>query len=488
MTVEPHARILFDLLLATLPNEWPDAGLAAEIERQVAASRTKVIVLDDDPTGTQTVHDVLVVTDWSQETLAAALKEDRPVVFILTNSRSVPLAEAQEINRQIARNLGAVASRLDCPLEVISRSDSTLRGHFPGEVDALRDGLEESLGLHYDGYIIVPSLIEAGRHTISDVHWVRDGEWAVPAGHTEFARDASFGYSASNLRHWVAEKTKGAVSAASVLSVSLADIREGGPEQVARQLGRVANHGVAIANVASYQDMAVFVAGLLQAEQKGKRFICRTAASFVRMRGGISQQPLLTAADLYAGAPTGAGGLIVAGSHIQKSTEQLRETLALPGVAGVELSVRRVLEPDTRAAEIERTTAAVNHLLPQHDVVLMTSRELVTGSSKEENLQIGTVVSSALVAVVRGLIVRPRFIVAKGGITASDVATRGLDIKHAVVLGQIAPAVPVWQPGPDSRFPGAPYVVFPGNVGGASTLAQVVQALSEQPLRPYATQ
>jgi uncharacterized protein YgbK (DUF1537 family) len=477
MIADPGGRVLLDLLFASLPNEWPDDGLTAAIERQVAASPTKIVVLDDDPTGTQTVHDVLVVTDWSQETLTAALAGETRAVFILTNSRSVPLAQAQAMNRQIAENLGAVARRLGCPIEVISRSDSTLRGHFPGEVDALCDGLEQSLGVTYDGYIIAPALLEAGRYTANNAHWVRENEWAIPAAQTEFARDASFGYRSSDLRNWVEEKTGGRVAAASVVAVTHADVRGGGPERVASVLGRVVNRGVAIANIASYQDVAVFVAGLLQAEAQGKRFICRTAASFVRVRAGVSQQPLLTAERLYTGGGERCGGLIVAGSYIQKSSEQLNQLLALPGVAALEINVPRVLDERLRQDEIARVIGDVNRLLPERDVVVMTSRQLVTGDSKEESLQIGAVVSAALVAVVRGLTVRPRFVVAKGGITSSDIATQALNIKRALVLGQIAPAVPVWQPAEGSRFPGVPYVVFPGNVGGADTLADVVQTL-----------
>ena len=477
MIAEPMGRVPFDLLLASLPNEWPERGLADAIERQVATARTKVIVLDDDPTGTQTVHDVLVVTDWSEATLLSALQRDETAVFVLTNSRSVPLSQAQAMNRQIARNLSAAARRLGCEIEVISRSDSTMRGHFPGEVDALRDELELGLGLRYDGYIIIPSLLEAGRYTVNNVHWVKDGDWAVPAGETQFARDASFGYRSSDLRNWVAEKTNGAVSAEAVVPVTHADIREGGPQQVARVLANVKNRGVAIVNIASYQDMAVFVAGLLQAEAQGKRYVLRSAASFVRVRGGVSQQPLLTAGRLYGKAAPPGGGLIVAGSYVQKSTEQLNTLLALPGVAAVELHVQRVLQQATRSAEIGRVCEQMNRLLPQQDVVVMTGRELVTGAGTDESLQIGSAVSSALVAVVRGLTASPRFIVAKGGITSSDVATKGLDIKQALVLGQIAPAVPVWRPAAGSRFPGVPYVVFPGNVGDADTLAEVVLAL-----------
>jgi len=482
MFPEPPGRVPLAALLAALPPEWADSALPATIQQQAAADhKTKVIVLDDDPTGTQTVHDVLVVTDWSAATLEAALQRPEAAVFVLTNSRSVPLAAAQEMNRQIARNLGQAARRLGCDIDVISRSDSTLRGHFPGEVDALRDELERALGVRYHGYIIAPALLEAGRYTIDNVHWVRDGEWAVPAGQTEFARDTSFGYRSSDLRNWVAEKTSGAVSTATVVAVGHADLREGGPPRVAHMLATMPQRGVAIANVASYQDVAVLVEGMLQARAQGKRFIVRSAASFVRVRAGVTEQPLLTAERVYRTAAAPCGGLVVTGSYVQKSTEQLARALALPGVAAVELSVPRVLQAHARQAEIARAAIAVNELLRERDVILMTSRELVTGAGKDESLQIGAQVSAALVAVVRGIDTRPRFIVAKGGITSSDVATRGLDITQALVLGQIAPAVPVWQPAAGSRFPGVPYVVFPGNVGNPDTLAQVVQTLRRPP-------
>ena len=477
MITEPLGRVPFDLLMASLPIEWADAGLAEALQQRIAAAKAKIIVLDDDPTGTQTVHDVLVVTDWSLPTLRAALRRAEPAVFILTNSRSMPLADAQALNSEIAHNLGAAARELGCAIEVISRSDSTLRGHFPGEVDALCDGLEQSLGTRYDGYIIAPCLMDAGRYTANNAHWLREGEWAVPCAETEFARDAAFGYRSSNLCNWVEEKTNGSVGAGQVVAVTAADIREGGPDQVANVLGRVSGRGVAIANIASYQDMAVFVAGLLQAEEQGKRFIVRSAASFVRVRAGVTRKALLDAAALFGDARAACGGLVVVGSYIQKSSEQLHRLLDLPHIAPIELSVPQVLDAATREAEVTRVSRAMNNLLPEHDVVVMTSRDLVTGSDRNESLHIGSVVSAALVEVVRRLVVRPRFVVAKGGVTSSDVATKGLDIKQALVLGQIAPAVPVWQPAPGSRFPGVPYIVFPGNVGDPGTLAHVVQEL-----------
>ena len=95
-----------------------------------------------------------------------------------------------------------------------------------------------------------------------------------------------------------------------------------------------------------------------------------------------------------------------------------------------------------------------------------------------DELAVARAVSEALVAIVHGIKTRPDFVAGKGGITSSDVGTRGLGAARAVVLGQIRPGVPVWRLGAESRFPGMPYVVFPGNVGGPETLAEIVAELS----------
>ena len=65
----------------------------------------------------------------------------------------------------------------------------------------------------------------------------------------------------------------------------------------------------------------------------------------------------------------------------------------------------------------------------------------------------------------------------KGGITSSDVGTKALAVKKARVLGQIQPGIPVWQTGAESRFPGTPYVIFPGNVGEDGTLKAAAEVL-----------
>ncbi|MBC7224477.1 MAG: hydroxyacid dehydrogenase, partial [Anaerolineae bacterium] len=179
-------------LLGRLPPPWPEP-LFPEIARRVRAQPRKIAVLDDDPTGTQTVHSLWVWTVWEQDALHQALAEAAPAFFLLTNSRSLPEEEAIRLNREIARNLMAVARERGVPVDVVSRSDSTLRGHFPAEVDALREVLEAALGRPYDGVILCPFFLEGGRLTVGDVHWVLEGDQATPAAQTEFARDVTFG-------------------------------------------------------------------------------------------------------------------------------------------------------------------------------------------------------------------------------------------------------------------------------------------------------
>ncbi len=466
-----------DDLFATLPLPWPDVGLAAEIERAVTASGRKVVVLDDDPTGTQTVHDIDVLATWQIDDLAVALADPAPAFYILTNSRSLSAAQAALINQEIAHNLVQAARRAGREFVIVSRSDSTLRGHYPAEVDALANALEAELGRPYDGLLLIPFFLEGGRYTLDDVHYVLQGERLVPAGETEFARDPAFAYHSSDLRRWVEEKTAGRIPASTVASISLATLRQGGPAAVERLLRTVQGRTPVIVNAAAYADLEVLVAGLLAAEQAGKRFLYRTAASFVRVRSAIAPRGLLTAADLFAPGARRRPGLIVVGSHVARSTDQWRSLLTLPEIAPLQMDVPAILNGTTREEALQVLEDSVTVALGQgQDVVLATSRRVIVGGSPEDNLAIARAVSEALCALVRRVVRRtpPAFVVAKGGITSSDVATQALGIRRARVLGQVQPGVPVWRAGAESLLPGAPYVVFPGNVGTADTLRDIV--------------
>ncbi len=460
-------KALFD----SLPDIWPEALLPA-IQARVREDARKLVVLDDDPTGTQTVHDIPVLTAWSVAALEAELLQEAPAFYLLTNSRSYGPETAQSINEEIGRNLSAAGRNVDRDFAVVSRSDSTLRGHFPGEVDALATGLARK----FDAWILAPCFFEGGRYTVNNVHYVAEDDWLIPAAETPFARDAAFGYQSSDLRDWVAEKTGGRIAAEAVPSITIEEIRRDGPARVAERLLALPAGAVCVVNAAAARDLEVLVAALLAAEGQGKRFLYRTAASFVPARAGLAPRPLLRADELRL--PPIGGGLIMVGSYVPKTTAQVRTLLGESAVVGIELHVERLLDEDRFEQEVQRVAGEIERALSRNaDAAVYTSRELVTGPDGESSLAIGRRVSSGLVAIVKTLAIRPRYLLAKGGITSSDLATAGLNVVRALVLGQILPGVPVWQLGPESRFPGMPYIVFPGNVGTPEALLDVVDAL-----------
>ena len=452
----------------------PDA--LEKIQTRVAASGRRIAVLDDDPTGTQTVHGVPVLTTWTVEDLSWALTQPSPTFYILTNSRSFPEEEAAEMNREISTNLLEASRATSAEFVVASRGDSTLRGHYPAETDALT----EALGGGFDGVIVCPCYLEPGRLTVDDIHWVRQGERLVPAGNTEFARDASFGYAASNLREWVEEKTDGRFPAKEVVSVGLRDIREGGPERVAEVLRGVDGGRPVVVNAASYRDLEVFVLGLLAAEESGKRFVYRTGPSFVRVRSGISEKGPLDTDELYRRRPKRGHGLVLVGSHVEMTTRQVQQATGLSGVRSVELSVPRLLDAAEQEGEMGRVVSEVNQGLSEAEVVVYTSREVVAGGAGRTGFEIGRSVSDALVEVMHRVDrqLPLAFVVAKGGITSSDVGTKGLGVRRAEVAGQMLPGIiSVWILPEDNEFAGLPYVIFAGNVGDDDSLAEVIEIL-----------
>ncbi len=462
-------------LNAALPPPWPHPLDTALEQVRVALAGSKVVVLDDDPTGTQSVHGVPVLSEWTAQSLVREFGSAHPAFYILTNSRSVTAEEAGALNRDIGSALLEAGERSGTRFTLVSRSDSTLRGHYPAETDALA----ETFG-GFDATFLIPAFFEGGRYTAADVHYVLEGDTLIPAAETPFARDASFGYRHADLKAWVEEKTAGRRRAGEVASLSLNLVRSG-PEEVLKQVLSLPADAVCVVNALCKRDLEVVTLALMTAEAAGKRFLYRTAASFVPLRAGISERPLLTKRDFNARKGTGGlrGGLVVVGSYVPQSSAQLAYLTRHSDVAAVELRVENLLE--AREAELERVRAVLNERLREGDVVLYTSRGLVAGNADEAagsldvHLDVNRRVSAGLVALVKGLDDAPRFIIAKGGITSSDVATKALGMRRALVLGQLLPGVPVWRLGEETRYPGLPYVVFPGNVGGEAALFEAYQ-------------
>ncbi|HEX7292137.1 MAG TPA: four-carbon acid sugar kinase family protein [Conexibacter sp.] len=430
----------------------------------------KLVVLDDDPTGSQTVRDVPLLLRFEPADVRWALEQPSDVVFALTNTRALPEAAAVALTRAVAARVWDAAAELGISVRFVSRSDSTLRGHYPAEIEALAAGLADCGAPPFDATLLCPAFPEAGRVTVDDLQLLQRDGVRVPVGETEFARDPVFPYATSDLREWVAarHRARGATPPR-VAHVTLAQAREG-TDAVARQLDAVARDGaVVVLNAETPADLATLAAGARAAERDGRRFAYRTGPSFASALAGRS-----TPAPIVQPAAGVGHGLVVVGSHTDLTTAQLARASARRRLHSVELDAA---EPEVARAVDEAAAA-----LDEADVALVTSRALVTGADPQATVALKARIADAVVATVAGVLerVRPRFVVAKGGITAHDVAARAFDGGRATVLGQLFPGlVSVWRLEDSRRAPGMPYVVFPGNVGGEESLADCIARLEE---------
>lgn len=485
----------------------PDKDQAGKLfQEEYRDFNKKIIVLDDDPTGTQTVHDVSVYTDWSQESIMEGFREEKNMFFLLTNSRSFSAERTAEVHREIGERIAKAGLETGKDYLVISRGDSTLRGHYPLEMEILRESLEQHGGYRVDGEILCPFFREGGRFTIDGVHYVQDKERLIPAAQTEFAGDATFGYRHSDLGEYVEEKTGGRKKAGECIRISLDMLQGMETEKITEKLLSARDFATVIVDSVSYEDTKVFAAAFLRAVRAGKRFLIRSAAAVPKILGNISDRPLLTSEQLIipkkgesagtsenmAGKSVGStpggisigsapGGIVLVGSHVRKTTAQLEDLRKMEGpLTFLEFDVNTCFGERGLENEADKIAGrAMEEMMRGRTAVVYTSRSLFApeGYSKEELLQASVRISDAVTSVIEKLTVKPRFIIAKGGITSSDVATKALKIKKAVVMGQVQPGIPVWMTGDESKFPGMPYVIFPGNVGNEDTLKKVVEAL-----------
>lgn len=455
--------------------------LTETMKEAVDSSAYKIIVLDDDPTGVQSVHHVSVFTEWSMESIEKGFLSSDKMFFLLTNSRGVTQEETIKIHTEIAQNTTAISKKLGIPFLIINRSDSTLRGHFPLETQILRAELEKENDWVVDGEILIPFFEAGGRFTVENIHYVKYEDNLIPAGETEFAKDKTFGYEHSDLCQYIEEKTEGEYTAKDVIIISLEELRGLKLQEIEEKLLQVKNYQKVVINALEQEDLKVFVIVLYRVLKKGKRFLFRSASDFVKTIGNISDQPLLTRSQMVD-SNSSNGGMIVVGSHTKKTTAQLDELKEIEGLQFLEMNTDLVLEGRLEE-EVKRIISQCEKIIELgNTMVIYTKRQLLVmeNDTKEKALLRSVEISYAVQKVVGELKVKPSFIIAKGGITSSDIGVKALKVKQALVLGQAQPGIPVWKTDEKSKFPGISYIIFPGNVGDENTLKKVVMELLEK--------
>jgi uncharacterized protein YgbK (DUF1537 family) len=444
------------------------------------ATPPKIIVLDDDPTGSQTVHSCLLLTQWDLDTLRLGLRDESPIFFVLTNTRSLPPKQAAAVTREVCHNLKpALAAENIEDFLIVSRSDSTLRGHYPIETDVIA----EELG-PFDAHFLVPAFFEGGRITRDSIHYLIIDGVPTPVHETEFARDSVFGYTYSYLPDYVEEKTKGRIPAEEVERFFLGDIRRGtdvtGKVSTLERLMSLTGNKCVAVDAENQDDLNSFANDILTAAGEGKRFLFRSAASLLTALAGLPPQPV-PAEEMSQYVRSGKPGAVIVGSHVKKTTEQLEKLLQAPGIVGVEVDVAQLLNDSLEQpgkllnSTLEKVHAAHND---GKTPVVYTSREELVFADMQTRLQFGADVSALMMDIVRSLPGDIGFLISKGGITSNDVLSQGLALTSVRLLGQILAGCSIVRTSAEHpQFPNLPVVLFPGNVGDAKALATVYRRL-----------
>jgi uncharacterized protein YgbK (DUF1537 family) len=456
------------------------AGMAVGQGARMAATGLKVVVIDDDPTGSQTVHSCPLLLRWDAASLAAGLAHPSPLLFLLANTRALAPAQAEVRVREICRALRPALATTGGPWLVVSRGDSTLRGHFPLEVGVIA----EELG-PFDATLLVPAFLEGGRTTVEGVHLLH----GRPVHDSEFARDRLFGYRSSHLPDWVAEKSGGRIPAATVQRIGLAELEAGG-EGLRRRLAELSGNVCVAVDAEQPRHLAALggaVRELLAADAaerwgRPRRFLFQSAASLLNGLVELPPPPLDAAAlaGLRRRGLDGAGlpGLVLVGSHVPLADAQLARLLAEPGCGAVEIPVarvQRVLEgplPERLLPSLEAEwRAALEAVLAAgHTPVLHTSRGEVVCRQPAERRTLGLALAAVMARLAAGLAPRLGYLISKGGITSHTLLAEGLELAAVELQGQIAPGLSLVLAPLAAGGAELPVITFPGNLGDAEGL------------------
>jgi uncharacterized protein YgbK (DUF1537 family) len=417
-------------------------------------AEARYVVLDDDPTGVQTLAGIHVLLAWDAGDVAAALR-DRPSVHLVTNARAFAPERARAVTAAAARTAIAGAPGA----VVVLRGDSTLRGHLLEEVEAVASVVSRG---RVPPLLLVPALPSAGRVTIAGLHLIeRDGH-LVPLHETEYASDGVFSYRSARLLEWAEERSAGLFRADDGRELHLDDLRAGGPTAVVEALEALAAAGrpaVLAPDAVAEADLELVAEGYRRAVRAGTDVLVRCAPAFVGVLAGTTANGLVL--------PPGArdGMLVVCGSYVPATTAQLRVLIDERPSSLVEVDPA-VLASAYPESEVGRAASAASERIREGRLaVLSTSRLRPLGT---ETLDAGERIAAGIAAVAGAIEPRPSVVVAKGGITACVTLRDGLGVAAAEVVGPVLPGVSRW------RADDLDYIVVPGNVGGDRLLADIV--------------
>ena len=440
----------------------------------------KIIIFDDDPTGSQTVYGCPLLLNWDEKTLEKAFTKSSPLLFILTNTRSLSSVLAVNKTREICSSLKKFFLRQGYSKDdyfYISRGDSTLRGHGVLEPAILA----EELG-PFDATFHIPAFLEGGRTTEKGIHYLN----GIPVHTTDFGRDNVFGFSTSNLAKWIEEKSFGKIKAENIMHVEIKQLdmafnSEDGFKSLLIFLSNLENNISVVVDAKLPHHLEIF-AKAIKVISKEKRFLFRTAASFINFLSELPSNPKDTAELISLKTKNNNSkykpGLITVGSHVKLATEQLEVLLKDNSCEGLEIPVSKlanIFDLKNYQEEIldleENLLSKIDGILDTKKVpVLYTSREEMKFSSCTKRMNFGLKLAEFMAILVGKINNKFGYIISKGGITTQILLQKGLNFNQVDLKGQILPGLSIVKS--NSEQNDLPVVTFPGNLGNEKTLLE----------------
>lgn len=424
---------------------------------------TPLIVLDDDPTGTQSMSGVPVLLRLDEPTMRRTRGERPRTVHLMTNSRAY---EPAAVRRELAA-IATTALQVWPQAELVLRGDSTLRGHLLEEYEVVRDarfpGVDPVL-------LLMPGLPAAGRVTVDGVHLLEQDGRRIPLHDTEYARDPALGYTTSRLLAWAEERSHGHFVAAHGAEVHLDELRAGGAGRVADVVGTLARSGrpaVCCVDAERDDDLRLAVEGFALARRRQVPVVLRCAPAAAGALSGATASKLVP-------MPAARRVLVVCGSFVPTATRQLAALDRAHGAATVEADVEAFVGRDA-GAEVHRLVSRLDHALRAGEPAVLTTPR--AGDDGPGGLERQRAVAAGMAAVVRSLPTPPDVLITKGGVTSAVTVRDGLGADRADVVGPVEPGVGRWRvTAADGRPVGC--LVVPGNVGDDDLLVRLLAGVS----------
>ena len=439
-------------------------------------------MIDDDPTGSQTVHGCLLLLRWDVDTLQYGLNHPSPFLFILADTRAMSREDAAARNREICRCLDAALSankQSRHNVLLVSRGDSTLRGH-----GILEPAVLATYFGPFDATLHAPAFLEGGRTTVDGVHRL----YGKPVHMSPFAQDHLFGYNTSNLAEWVEEKSKGIIRAANVDRLSLKELDEAatsstGMIALSNHLQRLTNNQIVVVD-AEQQRQLTALGNVVRSLAGKRRFLFRAAASLVKALANPGSQPANARALAGFRRRSSLGellpGLVLVGSHVPLARQQLKQLLATDRCRGIELPVHQIARafegnlPDLTLASLEQQwlIQLYKTLEDDHTPVLFTSHDELSFATRQAKRRFSKKLAQLTGRLAAAVAPQLGYLICKGGTTSQTLLAEGLSLTLVQLEGQLLPGLSLVRPLEYGNFWNLPILTFPGNLGDENTLLE----------------